>query len=112
MSEDSIARRPLALFDVKGTVTVITGASGAFGRVCAISLAALGGKLVLASGSQAELQQLESEVRETGAEVAVIARRPDSLADAQAILQCALDTFGRVDQLVVASGTNRPGFIE
>jgi NAD(P)-dependent dehydrogenase (short-subunit alcohol dehydrogenase family) len=112
MSEDSIARRPLALFDVKGTVTVITGASGSFGRVCAISLAALGGKLVLASGSQAELEQLEREVREVGGEVASIARRPDSSAATQAILQCALDAFGRVDQLVVASGTNRPGFIE
>jgi NAD(P)-dependent dehydrogenase (short-subunit alcohol dehydrogenase family) len=112
MTEDSIARRPLALFDVKGTVTLITGASGSFGRVCAISLAALGGKLVLASGSQAELEQLEREVREVGAEVAGIVRRPDSPADTQAILQCALDAFGRVDHLVVASGTNRPGFIE
>jgi NAD(P)-dependent dehydrogenase (short-subunit alcohol dehydrogenase family) len=112
MSEDSIARHPLALFNVKGTVTVITGASGSFGRVCAISLASLGGKLVLASGSQAELQRLEGEVREAGAEVASIVCRPDSSADAQAILQCALDAFGRVDQLVVASGTNKPGFIE
>jgi NAD(P)-dependent dehydrogenase (short-subunit alcohol dehydrogenase family) len=112
MSVNAIARHPLALFDLKGSVTVITGASGAFGRVCAVSIAALGGRLVLASGSKSELQGLEAEVREVGAEVASIVRRPDCLPDAQAILQCALDAFGRVDQLVVASGTNKPGFIE
>ena len=39
-------RNPLSMFDVKGKVAVITGASGAFGRACALSLGALGGKLV------------------------------------------------------------------
>ena len=38
-------------------------------------------------------------------------RRPDSLADAEAMLDAALATFGQVDQLVVASGLNKPGFI-
>src|SRR6202040_3474632 len=42
----------------------------------------------------------------------VIVRRPDSLADAQAMLDAALEKFGRVDQLVVASGYNKPGFIQ
>ena len=34
------------------------------------------------------------------------------MTDAEAILQAALDAYGRVDQLVVASGTNKAGFIE
>ena len=38
-------RHPLSLFDNKGKVAIITGASGAFGRGCAITLGALGGKL-------------------------------------------------------------------
>jgi NAD(P)-dependent dehydrogenase (short-subunit alcohol dehydrogenase family) len=45
-------RHPLSLFDNKGKVAIVTGASGAFGRGCAIALGALGGKLVLASGSR------------------------------------------------------------
>ena len=32
-------RHPLSLFDVKDKVAIITGASGAFGRGCAITLA-------------------------------------------------------------------------
>lgn len=106
------ARNPLALFDLKGTVTLVTGASGSFGHVCAVAVGALGGRLVLASGSAKELAEVAAEVREVGGEVETIVRRPDSLADAEAILQAALQRFGRVDHLVVASGTNKPGFIE
>lgn len=105
-------RNPLALFDVGQTVTLVTGASGSFGRVCAVALGALGGKLALASGSEGELSAVADEVREVGGEALAIVRRPDSVSDAQAILQAALDKYGRVDQLVVASGFNNPGFIQ
>jgi len=59
-------RHPLSLFDNKGKVAIITGASGAFGRGCAITLGALGGKLVLASGSKAELDEVAAEVKAVG----------------------------------------------
>ena len=57
-------RHPLSLFDVKDKVAIITGASGAFGRGCAIALGSLGVKLLLASGTE-ELR-LSAEVREVG----------------------------------------------
>jgi len=104
-------RNPLSLFNVKGKVALITGASGAFGRACAIALGALGGKLVLASGSQEELDTVAAEVREVGGEAVTIVRRPDTLEDAQAMLATGLAAYGRVDQLVVASGMNKAGFI-
>ena len=104
-------RNPLALFDVKGKVAIITGASGTFGRATALALSAMGGKVLLASGSQGELDQVAAEVREVGGDPAVIVRRPETLDDAQAMLDAALARFGRVDQLVVASGVNKPGFI-
>ena len=105
-------RNPLSLFDVRDKVAVITGASGSFGRACALALGSLGGKLVLASGSRKELDAVAAEVREVGGDVTAVHRRPDSLEDAQAILQAGLDAYGRVDQLVVASGTNKAGFIQ
>jgi NAD(P)-dependent dehydrogenase (short-subunit alcohol dehydrogenase family) len=104
-------RNPLSLFDIKGKVAIITGASGTFGRATAIALSALGGKVLLASGSKAELDAVADEVREVGGEPATIVRRPETLDDAQAMLDTALVKFGRVDQLVVASGVNKPGFI-
>src|SRR5215470_420076 len=104
-------RNPLSLFDVKGKVAIITGASGTFGRATAIALSALGGKVFLVSGSRDELDAVAAEVREVGGEPATIVRRPEALDDAQAMLDAALKQFGRVDQLVVASGVNKPGFI-
>ena len=45
-------RNPLSLFDVKDKVAIVTGASGTFGRATALALTALGGKVLLASGTQ------------------------------------------------------------
>jgi NAD(P)-dependent dehydrogenase (short-subunit alcohol dehydrogenase family) len=104
-------RNPARLFDVRGRVAIITGASGTFGRATAVTLSALGGKVVLASGSKSELDAVAAEVREVGGDPATIVRRPDSLEDANAMLEAALAKFGRVDQLVVGSGLNTPGFI-
>jgi NAD(P)-dependent dehydrogenase (short-subunit alcohol dehydrogenase family) len=105
-------RNPLSLFEVKGKVALITGASGAFGRGCALALGALGVKLLLVSGSKEELDAVTAEIKEIGAEVRTLVARPDSLADAQTMLKAVLDAYGRVDQLVVASGMNKAGFIQ
>jgi NAD(P)-dependent dehydrogenase (short-subunit alcohol dehydrogenase family) len=105
-------RNPLLLFDVRDNVAIITGASGSFGHACAVALGALGAKLLLASGTAEELEAVVKDVREVGGKVASVVRRPDTLADTEAILNAALDAYGRVDQLVVASGTNKAGFIE
>jgi NAD(P)-dependent dehydrogenase (short-subunit alcohol dehydrogenase family) len=105
-------RNPLSLFDVRDKVAIITGASGSFGHACAVALGALGVKLLLASGTAEELEAVVKDVGDVGGEVASVVRRPDTLEDAEAILKAALDAYGRVDQLVVASGTNKAGFIE
>ena len=105
-------RNPKSLFDVTGKVAIITGASGAFGRACALTLAASGVKLVLASGSEGELREVVAEAEELGAQVVSVVRRPDTLEDAQAIVDAAIAAFGTVDQLVIASGFNNAGFIQ
>jgi NAD(P)-dependent dehydrogenase (short-subunit alcohol dehydrogenase family) len=111
MSITETLRDPLSMYDVKGKVAVITGASGAFGRGTALTLGALGGKLVLASGNQQELDAVVAEVIEVGGEAVAVNRRPDSLEDAEAIRAAGVEVFGTIDQLVIASGYNKAGFI-
>ncbi len=108
---DALAN-PLSLFDVTGKVAIVCGATGSFAHGCAKALGALGVDLLLASGTEAELEKVAEDVASTGANVATCARRADSLEDAEAILAAALEHFGRVDQLVVGSGLNKPGFIQ
>ncbi len=103
---NDLLRDPARLFDVRGKVAVITGASGAFGALAARVLAAAGARLVLAAGKAGELDATAAECRELGAEVAAVARRPNSEADCEAIMQAAADHFGSLDILVVASGLN------
>ncbi|WP_306260149.1 SDR family NAD(P)-dependent oxidoreductase [Pararhizobium sp. IMCC21322] len=105
-------RDPLSMFQVKDKVAIITGASGAFGRACALTLGSLGAKLVLVSGSEAELAAVLAEVKDVGGDAVTIKRRPNSLEDAEAIRDFALETYGRIDQLVIASGYNKAGFIQ
>jgi NAD(P)-dependent dehydrogenase (short-subunit alcohol dehydrogenase family) len=103
---------PLSLFDVSGQVVVITGASGALGRIVAVALGALGAKLLLVSGSAEALEAVAVEVRGAGGEAETLERRPDSLEDAEAIIGAAVAAFGHVDSVFVASGYNKPALIE
>ncbi|ATN36949.1 oxidoreductase (plasmid) [Rhizobium sp. ACO-34A] len=107
-----ILSNPLSMFDLQGKVAVITGASGSFGRVCALMLGALGVKLLLVSGSASELDEMLAEVRDNRGEAEPFVRRPDSVEDADAIRDAALARFGRIDMLVIASGFNKAGFIQ
>ena len=94
------------LFDVKGKVAIITGASGAFGMVAARVLAQGGARLLLAAGKQSELDAITKECVALGAEVATVNRRPITEEDCEAIMDAATGRFGGVDILVVASGLN------
>ena len=97
---------PLSLFDVKGKVAIVTGASGAFGALAAEVLAAAGARLVLAAGKARELEDIAVNCRKLGAEVEPVNKRPSSEAECEGIVEAAKRRFGRVDILVVASGKN------
>jgi NAD(P)-dependent dehydrogenase (short-subunit alcohol dehydrogenase family) len=97
-------KNPLELFDVKGKVAVITGASGAFGMVAARVLAGAGCKLVLAAGKKSELDDIAQEC--ASVEVETINIRPSTEENCMKIVAEAVKRFGRIDILVVASGKN------
>ncbi len=97
---------PYALFDIKGKVALIAGASGAFGMVAAKTLAGAGCRLVLAAGNDAALEDIATQCESVGAEVARVNLRPDSEENCQAMIDAAVAAYGRLDILLVASGVN------
>jgi NAD(P)-dependent dehydrogenase (short-subunit alcohol dehydrogenase family) len=106
MSEDFL-KNPHSLFDIKGKTAVVTGASGAFGALSAKVLAGAGANVVIAAGRTDELKKVAAECEALGAKVASIAVRPSSEANCDKIVAAAVEKFGRVDILVVASGQNK-----
>ena len=104
---DAFLKNPLSLFDIRGKTAIVTGASGAFGALAAKVLAGAGANVVLAASKEAELRKIAAECEALGGKAAVIALRPSSEANCDRIVARAVDTFGGVDILVVASGLNK-----
>lgn len=100
---------PLSMFDVKGKVVLITGASGAFGAVAARCMSGAGCKVVLAAGNVDAMADVATTC--TG-EVHQIKGRPDTEAACEAMVKEAAEVFGALDILVVASGMNKVAMIE
>ena len=104
---EAFLKNPLSLFDVKGKVAIVTGASGAFGALAAKVLAGAGANVVLAASKLDELKKVAAECQALGAKADIIALRPSSEENCDKIVKAAVDTFGRLDILVVASGLNK-----
>ncbi len=94
----------MARFSVQDKSILITGATGSLGSVAARALAEAGARLTLAGGNAEGLAELVDDAGIDDA--AVVARRPDTPADALAIVDAAVARHGRLDGVLVASGMN------
>ena len=99
---------PIRLFDLSGKSALVVGATGAFGRVASRALGAAGVRVVLAGGNESLLERVGTEVKALGAGVVTVNRRPETTEDADAMVAAAVEAFGGLDLLVIASGTNDP----
>jgi NAD(P)-dependent dehydrogenase (short-subunit alcohol dehydrogenase family) len=97
---------PTRLFDVRGKAALVVGATGAFGRVVCATLGHAGAKLTVTAGNAQELRQLRDELNAAGISAVDVARRPNTEADCDAMVAAAVQAYGSVDILVVASGMN------
>jgi NAD(P)-dependent dehydrogenase (short-subunit alcohol dehydrogenase family) len=59
----------------------------------------------------AELEKVGVSCKKLGGKVEALAKRPSSEANCEAIVKAAVERFGRLDILVVASGINKVGKI-
>jgi NAD(P)-dependent dehydrogenase (short-subunit alcohol dehydrogenase family) len=96
------------LFNLGGKVALVTGGTGAFGRIAALGLADAGAKVVIAASNKACLEKVAAEVRAAGGSVEIVARRAETEADAEAMVDTAVQKFGGLDILVAGAGMNDP----
>lgn len=102
---------PAKRFSIEGKSVIVTGASGAMGSEAAKALGAAGANVTLAGGNAAALEELAA-LPELAGRSTIVVRRPDTLADAEAIVSGALAAYGRLDGMLVASGMNKVGLIQ
>lgn len=104
-----------------GQVAVITGAGGGLGRTYALELARRGAAVVVndlggnVAGEGASTSMADAVVEEIKADGGKAVANYDSVADsagAEAIVQAALDHFGRVDIVINNAGNLRNAYIE
>ena len=86
------------LFDIKGKVALITGATGGLGKATALGLARAGAKVMLTGRDREKLKP----VADLGAGSPIIP------AEVEHIVGQTVATFGAIDILVTAAGMNKP----
>jgi len=90
---------------LQGKVAVVTGASKGIGAAVARSLAADGASVVVNyASSRAGAEQVVAAIREAGGKAVSVKGDVSRQADAQAIVQAAIQSFGRLDILVNNAG--------
>lgn len=93
-------------------VMVITGATSGIGLTTARMAAEEGARLVLAARSSDALDQLASELRRKGTQVATVAADVGNQEDVERIGHAAMERFGRIDTWVNNAGISIFGRLE
>ena len=83
--------------DLEGKVAIVTGASSGIGRATAKLFAKSGAKVVLGARRKAELDSLVEEIVAEGGEAVALAGNVGDEAYAKALVDLAVQKFGRLD---------------
>lgn len=85
-------------------VVVITGAGSGIGRATALHLASLGAKVVLGARREPQIAEVVERIRAEGGEAEYRVADVTKVEDVKALVQCALDRFGRLDVMINNAG--------
>ena len=97
------------LFDIKGQVVVITGATGVLGSEISKYLAKEGAIVVLLGRKQAVGEALVQEIQTHGGEAIFLTCDVMDATSVQSVCDTVLSRYGKVDALLNAAGGNMPG---
>jgi NADP-dependent 3-hydroxy acid dehydrogenase YdfG len=89
---------------IQGKVVVITGASSGLGEATARHLAGRGAKVLLGARRTDRLAAIVADIERSGGEAAAKATDVTKRADVEALVQAALQKFGRLDVMVNNAG--------
>jgi len=99
------------LFDITGKVAIVTGATGGFGAAAAMGLAKAGAKVMLTGRKAETLAPVTLAIVSAGYSADSFAADPVSQEANAALVAHTVKTFGGIDILVPAAGTNKPSAI-
>src|SRR4051794_30063997 len=97
---------------LSGQVALITGAGSGIGQATARLFANQGAKVVVVDIVQPQGEETVNLIRQDGGEAVFVKADVTRPADAEAMIQTALDKYGRLDILFNNAGVLRRGTIE
>lgn len=97
---------------ISGKTIIITGASSGIGLEAATMLAARGASVVLAARRRERIEELAASIVSEGGTAVAVPTDVAVRADMEALVEAAVDRFGRVDVLVNNAGLARLGRLE
>lgn len=92
-------------------VAVITGGASGIGRACARRFAAEGARVVLGDINVDAAVDAAAEIESMGGTAHAVQLDAAQPADNVAMIQAALDKYGRVDAVVAAAGLSHAGYV-
>ncbi len=95
-----------ALFDLKGKVAIVTGASRGIGEAIAVTLAEAGASVVVSSRKQENVETVAARIREIGGAATALAAHTGDAAAVTTLVEATITTYGGVDILVNNAATN------
>lgn len=100
------------LFNLKGKVAIVTGATGGLGRPTALGLADFGADIVVVSRNREKLEKLRDEIEQLGRRALAVPCDVTFSEQVKNMVQKTVDEFGKVDILVTYAGKNIPKVAE
>lgn len=94
------------MFDLRDNVMLITGSSRGIGRAIAEHAAQAGARVVISSRKQEACDAVAESIRAAGGEAIAVAANAGRKDELEALVDCTLDEWGRIDTLVCNAAIN------